>query len=650
MEYRDPSSLELSPSDSSDGTYMWDEEGMEPIGNVHPCGSYESSEMNSLDILNNLDSCDLEDDDLMLDVDLPEDTPCDIGKGENMSHFERTERNLRQQQGFWKRAPPRLNGQEQYHLSNPDNYQNGSVSIYLESPTDHRESCGSPGFYSPSPRTTQIMGLRENIVMLDEMTLRHMVQDCTAVKTQLFKLKRLLQQEDDSGSLTDIQLSVPTTPEPQEPEPLWKTEDLLNEIRQLKEESKKKDEKIKEMEHQLKMRCKCQSESHESKREKPKQCDKYTQIPWRRSSHQVLQCSSNSPSSTDHNLAKLITQPLIDGPSKLEELIHSPLLCNKNEDVGDCTNVPENELSVLLSTQLKINDVEDNLKGVQQSEEHVLSQGQHVTNKDSDEKQLSSELSAHIPVEAKKSTQSKLMDRVSSSSSTGQVPRPKTLQLYKPKTQTTVAHQGMANSLLALNSLPTCKDSKIRPITSSLSLAQSQIDSKSSAQKFQEPIQNDSSVYQPAAHVPSDRVSAILLPSSATVNLAQSLQSKTDLRKSPPFSSAPTGNCKLPSAGSFPSPLKVPAVELSQQSCKQIPKASMLRAPSNFASKLKKPTSPKPDILHSPAVSNESPKSSLKTTSSINSRPLSNKKDHIQESVESSVPKRQSRLPQPKTH
>nr|XP_060498284.1 serine-rich coiled-coil domain-containing protein 2 isoform X6 [Panthera onca] len=74
-DYRAGSSFELSPSDSSDGTYMWDEEGLEPIGNVHPVGSYESSEMNSIDILNNLESCDLEDDDLMLDVDLPEDAP-----------------------------------------------------------------------------------------------------------------------------------------------------------------------------------------------------------------------------------------------------------------------------------------------------------------------------------------------------------------------------------------------------------------------------------------------------------------------------------------------------------------------------------------------------------------------------------------------
>ncbi|NXY89231.1 CCSE2 protein, partial [Alcedo cyanopectus] len=48
MNYRTGSSFELSPSDSSDGTYMWDEEGLEPIGSVHPCGSYESSEMNSI--------------------------------------------------------------------------------------------------------------------------------------------------------------------------------------------------------------------------------------------------------------------------------------------------------------------------------------------------------------------------------------------------------------------------------------------------------------------------------------------------------------------------------------------------------------------------------------------------------------------------
>ncbi|KAJ8404768.1 hypothetical protein AAFF_G00331550 [Aldrovandia affinis] len=88
------SSLDLSPSDSSGGTYMWDEEGLEPLGTTTlPCGSYDS-DLNSLDILNNLDnleSCDLEDDDLMLDVDLPEDGSL-RSDADGMSHFERADR------------------------------------------------------------------------------------------------------------------------------------------------------------------------------------------------------------------------------------------------------------------------------------------------------------------------------------------------------------------------------------------------------------------------------------------------------------------------------------------------------------------------------------------------------------------------------
>ncbi|XP_042710661.2 serine-rich coiled-coil domain-containing protein 2 isoform X6 [Chrysemys picta bellii] len=197
MDYRAGSSFELSPSDSSDGTYMWDEEGLEPIGSVHPCGSYESSEMNSIDILNNLDSCDLEDDDLMLDVDLPEDTPCDNVECENMNRYDRQDRNTRQQQdGFWKRTPQRWSAQDHYHLGHAGHFPHGKNDLsrgssHLEPPIGHFEGYGAPNIYQ-TPR--QLVGLRENTVMLDEMTLRHMVQDCTAVKTQLLKLKRLLHQ------------------------------------------------------------------------------------------------------------------------------------------------------------------------------------------------------------------------------------------------------------------------------------------------------------------------------------------------------------------------------------------------------------------------------------------------------------------------
>ncbi|KAM6156555.1 serine-rich coiled-coil domain-containing protein 2 isoform 1-T1 [Erethizon dorsatum] len=308
-DYRAGSSFELSPSDSSDGTYMWDEEGLEPIGNVHPVGSYESSEMNSIDILNNLESCDLEDDDLMLDVDLPEDAPLDNVECDNMNRFDRSDRNVRQsQEGFWKRPPQRWSGQEHYHLSHADHYHHHGKSDlsrgspYREAPLGHFESYGGTPFFQAQK---VFVDVPENTVMLDEMTLRHMVQDCTAVKTQLLKLKRLLHQHDGSGSLHDVQLSLPSSPEPEEADETYKNEDLLNEIKQLKDEIKKKDEKIQLLEHQLATQCNCHQKSKE---EKCTYADKYTQTPWRRIPPQVLQPSSSLPRPTDHAQGKL-TKP-----------------------------------------------------------------------------------------------------------------------------------------------------------------------------------------------------------------------------------------------------------------------------------------------------------------------------------------------------
>ncbi|NWX26716.1 CCSE2 protein, partial [Notiomystis cincta] len=114
---------------------------------------------------------------------------------ENMSCYDRQDRNARQhQEGFWKRAPQqRWNTQDHYHLGHTDRFIHGKNDLkrgsnYLESAVGPLEGYGAGGSYE-APRP-----LAENTVMLDEMTLRHMVQDCTAVKTQLLKLKRLLHQ------------------------------------------------------------------------------------------------------------------------------------------------------------------------------------------------------------------------------------------------------------------------------------------------------------------------------------------------------------------------------------------------------------------------------------------------------------------------
>ncbi|KAF7247409.1 Serine-rich coiled-coil domain-containing protein 2 [Varanus komodoensis] len=310
MDYRAGSSFELSPSDSSDGTYMWDEEGLEPIGSVHPCGSYDSSEMNSIaeetqfpqsrliwhplqDILNNLDSCDLEDDDLMLDVDLPEDVPCDNVDCENMNRYERPDRNIRQQkEGLWKRTPQRWNAQDHYHLGHTDHYPHSKNDLnrscnYLDaSPVGHLEGYGAPALYPP------LRSLPANTVMLDEMTLRHMVQDCTAVKTQLLKMKRILHQNDENVSLHNIALSLPSSPELQEPEPIYKTDDLLSEITQLKEDLKKKDETIKQLEHRLSVRCNCSEDSKKPEVDSCTYADKYTQTSWKKSAGNAKECSN----------------------------------------------------------------------------------------------------------------------------------------------------------------------------------------------------------------------------------------------------------------------------------------------------------------------------------------------------------------------
>ncbi|XP_044158496.1 serine-rich coiled-coil domain-containing protein 2 isoform X1 [Bufo gargarizans] len=632
MDYRDPSSLELSPSDSSDGTYMWDEEGMEPIGNVHPCGSYDSSEMNSLDILNNLESCDLEDDDLMLDVDLPEDTTCDMGKIESMS---RAERSLRQKQVFWKRAPPRLNGQEQYHLSNPDHYENGRGSSYLDSPTDHRESYGSPSFYSQSPRSTQMMGLRDNTVILDEMTLCHMVQDCTNVKTQLLKLKRMLQQADDPEfPLQEVQQSVPTTPEPQDTDTLLKTEDLLREIQQLKEESKKKDETIKQLQQQLKTTCKCQKESQESKVVKPKQQDKYTQTTWRRSSPQILQRSISSPNSTDHTSGKLIAHPHAELQNIPKDNTHHFVPYCQQGDSGTITEVPEKELSDLLSKRLKIDDVDDNPEqckkevdsnNQEQLDDKNLRPQEQLDNNKNIRPQEVLDGPTPFPVNIKKDVKSKA--NVNSAAPVpGEILKSRTLHLPKPKMHSALSQKGVTHSNYQVSSNPSSKETQMLNMVSSRSLSQSSNDSQNMVQKSQPTVHNDPSLHQPPdSSCPVHSQSRITMLGTKQLNLNPSPS---------------VNNSKLSSEVALPSEIQVPTSETSKPVSRLMPKGSLLRPPSN----LKKPNSSKAD------ASSEHQKSPVKFSPTVITRPLSNKRDSLQENVESLVPKRQSRLPQPKAH
>ncbi|XP_072347478.1 serine-rich coiled-coil domain-containing protein 2 isoform X2 [Scyliorhinus torazame] len=344
------SSFELSPSSSSAGTYMWDEEGMEALGTVQQCGSLESSEMNSLDILNNLESGDLDEDDLMLDVDLPEDTPCKLEACESMAHLERSERGMRNQ-GFWRKRYPRWSGQEQYHHGNSET-QRSPVS--QEPPVSHCDWHAAPSYcWPPSGHMRSSRPITENTVMLDVLTLRHMVHDCTSVKTQILKLKRLLQQNDDGSPVIS-----PTQEQAQAVNSTDKTDELLEEIQGLQEEIKRKDQMIEELQQQLSTRCNCQKGNSDAKGPAFSNADKTTQTVNKAISPPVLQPSSPTCSSNQRDMGKIAKPVFIEDHSRCLENASCGSYCQTNQNVNAAVSseTDSDKVSSLQPTPQKIGD------------------------------------------------------------------------------------------------------------------------------------------------------------------------------------------------------------------------------------------------------------------------------------------------------
>ncbi|XP_077482732.1 uncharacterized protein LOC144093250 isoform X2 [Stigmatopora argus] len=210
------SSLDLSPSDSygSGGIYMWDEEGLEPLGSAGSqqagecglsphVGSFDS-DVNSSDALTNVDSCDLNDDDLMLDVDFPDDISTHTD-GDGTSHM-----------AEWRR----------------------------------RQLCWG----------TQDVHSDDRTVSVD---VDGLAEDFGALRSQLEHLRRCLLQEDDTDddTLTTDRLSPEDGDQSQ-------VEALLQEVQQLKEDVRNKDQIISKLTLQLAVapatsRCRCSTERME---------------------------------------------------------------------------------------------------------------------------------------------------------------------------------------------------------------------------------------------------------------------------------------------------------------------------------------------------------------------------------------------------
>ncbi|XP_051578987.1 serine-rich coiled-coil domain-containing protein 2-like isoform X1 [Myxocyprinus asiaticus] len=346
------SSLELSPSNSSGGTYMWDEEGMEPLGHnthLHCCSSYES-DLNSIDILNNLDntaSCDLEEDDLILDVDLPEDGAL---HSDGMAHFERSERGGRPTQ--WRRRQQRWSGTD--HARN----DNRLVGLHYDGcPTGHRTLHHEVQHDS-------------HTVALDDLTLKHMVEDCSSVKSQLLKLKSLLQMDDGDISPESVESSEDDSKGRQ-------MEELMKEVARLREELINKDKIITRLTHQQQspVRCHCQKQKLVVKGERRTHHDKSTQTVWRPPHHhhapQILQPISHIPNEpliqgrlvrtvptgVPSDACTVVQRSPASCPASCTRIVPSPALNTTRGPHMDSRSLPDpEELSQLLSTHLRIQD------------------------------------------------------------------------------------------------------------------------------------------------------------------------------------------------------------------------------------------------------------------------------------------------------
>ncbi|KAI3365344.1 hypothetical protein L3Q82_010128 [Scortum barcoo] len=251
------SSLDLSPSDScgSGGTYMWDEEGLEPLGGAattasintnsnttHHIGSFDS-DLNSIDILNNLDSCDLDEDDLMLDVDVLEDASLHSGvfmclipdkvcfgppqasrtasDGDGMAHMAQ----WRRRQLCW--------GTQDAHNDNDSDFQCYKLT---EDPGNKRTDTSRDRdlILDLCPPRSPGLGL----------DVEELAEDCSAVRSQLEHLHRLLLQEDDvnDDTLTTDTLSPETVNSSHSCDS--HVQALLQEVQQLREELRSRDRTI----------------------------------------------------------------------------------------------------------------------------------------------------------------------------------------------------------------------------------------------------------------------------------------------------------------------------------------------------------------------------------------------------------------------
>lgn len=228
-----------------------------------------SSKMNSMDVLNNLGSCDLEEDDLMLDLEISEESHChqSVCREDSYQSIESCSAVLQSSIESKRPEEPKRSESSKVKKSEILNIRDGYQEpvLHMERYTlreqlrelpplalkelEHRDSrytrvssiANSPSSDWPFPILDETGGFEAIPFIL-------MMQDCTALKTLLLKLKRTLQESAEMSPASSIH-SVPVSPSSEMPFPF---KDLMKDENSfLKLQLKEKDDMISHLRDEL---------------------------------------------------------------------------------------------------------------------------------------------------------------------------------------------------------------------------------------------------------------------------------------------------------------------------------------------------------------------------------------------------------------
>nr|XP_055152973.1 serine-rich coiled-coil domain-containing protein 1 isoform X3 [Symphalangus syndactylus] len=202
-----------------------------------------SSKMNSLDVLNNLGSCELDEDDLMLDLEFLEEQNLHPSVCREDSYHSVVScaavvlTPMEPMIEMKKREEPKFPESSKQNLS-----------LKLTKDVDQEARCSHISRMPNSPSADwPLQGVEEN-GGIDSLPFRLMLQDCTAVKTLLLKMKRVLQESADMSPASST-TSLPVSPLIEEPVPF---KDIMkDECSMLKLQLKEKDELISQLQEEL---------------------------------------------------------------------------------------------------------------------------------------------------------------------------------------------------------------------------------------------------------------------------------------------------------------------------------------------------------------------------------------------------------------